>query len=119
MAVVEDGVALLNFGTTTVTGYVIEGVSETESGDDIEIQDESGDVITHLNNFNLRTTMDLSVIPKSGTATPAIGDTFTYSSATHGAGTKITILEISSQEVNKDVTRWNIKGVLFPGVSIT
>jgi hypothetical protein len=118
MASVEDGVALLSFGTTTVTGYVVESVSEPTTSEELVISDEDGQVITHINNFGVRTDVELTVIPKSGTAVPSVGDTFTYTSETHGSK-KFTITEISVESVSKDVTRWTLKGPRFPGITIT
>jgi len=118
MASVEDGVSLLAFGTVSVSGYVIENVSEPTTSESVSIQDEDGQYITDINNFGIMTSVSLSVIPKSGTAAPGIGDTFTYTSQTHGSQ-KITIKEITCTSVNKDVTRWDIKGDRFPDITIT
>ena len=119
MASVNDGIQVLSFGTTTITGYVVENISESTTSEEIEIQDEDGQFVAHINAFGVKTAVDITVIPKTTTTAPSIGDTFTYTSETHGATQKFTITELPVVSSNKDVTRWNLKGNRYPDITIT
>lgn len=118
MASVVDGVAILSFGTTTITGYVVETVRESTTSESVQIADEDGQIVTDINNFGVATSVELTVVPKSATVAPAVGDTFTYTSETHGSQ-KITVKEIEFSSANKDATRWTIRGDRYPGITIT
>lgn len=118
MASTQEGVALLAFGTTTITGYVVETVTENTTSESIQIPDEDGQIITDIHSFGIATSVELSVIPKTSTTAPAIGDTFTYTSETFGSK-KITIKEISASSAQKDVTRWTIRGDRYPDITLS
>lgn len=115
----EDGTALLQFGTVTVTGFIIEGLSESEESEDLEIFDEDGDIVTHINNYGQRRNVTVTCIPKSGTSVPSVGDTFTYTSGTNGATQKFTVLSIDAEESNRDVVRWTLTGKSFSEITLS
>lgn len=117
MAII-DGIQPLGFGTTTVAGYVVEGITEPTTSESLQISDEDGDWITDINAYAIMTEVELEVIPKVSTVAPVMGDTFTYTSKTHGAGQKITVKEISAAEVQKDVVKWSIKGSRYPAITL-
>lgn len=118
MASVNDGIAVLSFGTTTITGYIVESVGEATTGESIQIPDEDGQIIVDIHSFMVQTSTDLTVVPKDAVSAPEIGDVFAYVSETHGSQ-KITVKEITVTSVNKDVTRWAIKGDRFPDIALT
>jgi hypothetical protein len=100
--------------TRDITGYVNESTGEDETGGQLVIDDEGGDVITEITGFGLKTDVTLEVIPKSTVGTPpAVGDVFTYGAK------KITILGVSKKRIKKDVEKWTIKGDRFPGIALT
>lgn len=117
----EEGTPLLGFGTDDITGYVTQEIAEPQSGEDLTIYDYQGDPETHLSGYAIERNVTLTLIPKSGTSVPAIGDVFTYDSQTFGATQKFTVLSIDPTESNRDVPRWTISGKAFPvnGITLT
>ena len=113
-----DGVAMLGFGPNNVTGYVVEDVDEQTEGQILAIADEDGDIITELNNFGIQTSVTVQVIPKSGTAVVSIGDTWSYTSKTHGA-VKFSVQSIGAKEVIKDVVKWTCSGNRYPDIVLS
>ena len=118
MASVNEGIAVLAWGTTTVTGYIVETVQENTTSDSEQISDEDGQIISDIHSFGIRTAVTLSVVPKASTTAPAVGDTFTYTSETHGSQ-KITVKDIDFSSTNTGATRWSIRGERFPDITIT
>lgn len=115
---VEDGIALKKFGTDTVTGWIVNEITEDTSGEDTEVPDEDGDVVTHINSYGIKTVVTFDLIPKSATAIPEIGDTFTYTSGAHGAQ-KITVLSVGNKQVIKGVLKLSITGNRYPDITLT
>ncbi len=108
------GIQPLKFGTTTISGYVVETITETETGGEVLIEDEGGNYVSVIGQFARKTEVSIEVIPKTGTTTPPeVGDTFAYGSK------EITMLQsVETKEVNKDVTKWILKGLRFtPAIS--
>lgn len=119
MATQEGSTALLQFGTTTVSGYVVEGITENRSSETLTIFDEDGDARNHIHSFGEVSEVSLSVIPETGTATPSIGDTITYTSGTDGASQKFILESINSTEAQKDVVKWEMTGKKHPNITLT
>lgn len=116
MSATIRGIQPLSFGTQVTTGYVTESVTEDDSGGQVLIEDEGGDVVTEITAFGLKTEASLEVIPKTAAVRPVQGDVFAYGPT--GSQQKITVLSISAKRVKKDVEKWSIKGDRFPGVSL-
>jgi len=104
----------LSFGTTAISGYVVESTSSNQTGETAEVTDEDGDVVYQRSGFGLKTEVSLEVIPKTATTAPVPGDAFTYDGSS-----KIVIGSISIKKGNKDFEKWSITGVRFPDVTIT
>lgn len=114
----NEGVAVLSFGTTTITGYVVESVNETTGSESVLVYDEDNAVVADINTHGINTQVELTVIPKSGTTAPEPGDVFTYTSETYGSK-NISVIEVQPSSNNKDVTRWTIRGHRHPGITLT
>ena len=109
----------MQFGTTSVSGYVVETIGESRTSEDLQVFDESGEIRNHIVDFGQFSDCSIDVIPETGTATPAIGDLFTYTSATDGATQKFHILTLTSTEVQKDVVKWSITGKKHPNITLS
>ena len=107
------GLVPLSFGTTAITGYVVENISESASGETEVIYDEDGDAVIETSGFGLKTEVSLSVIPKSTATAPACGDIFTYGSA------KFVVSSVDIKKANKGVEKWELKGTKYPGISLS
>ena len=104
----------LKWGTTNISGYVVESDDETESTEQKTIEDEGGHTVTDISKFGRKTERTIEVIPASSVTTPpAAGEVFTYGAK------KIRIISIQKKRVKKDVEKWTIKGNSFPGVTLT
>ena len=108
------GIVPLSFGTTTITGYVVETTSINHSGETATIQDEDGDYVAETSGFGLKAEVSLDVIPKSTATAPAVGDIFTYDS-----DQKIVISAVDIKKGNKDYQKWSLKGTRYPGVPLS
>jgi hypothetical protein len=116
MAQVSDGTVPLKFGTTGISGWEIVSVSETESGNDIEIPDEIGDIVTHISNIGKRTEVSIELIANTGTALPVVGAVFTYTNAA-AASKAMRILTVGNVQTQGDVMRTTITGKVFAGIT--
>lgn len=114
MAQEVDGTVPLKFGTTAISGWEVVSVNEQETGQEIEILDEIGDVATHISNFGKKTVVTLEMIANTGTAMLAVGDTQAY---TNHSGTSKTarITAVGNVQTQGDVMRTTVTGVVYPG----
>ncbi len=112
MSATIRGIQPLSFGTQTITGYVNDTTSEDQSTEELVIEDELGDIITQITGFGVKHDVTIEVIPKSSVSSPAAADVFTYGAS------KIVIITISKKRVKKDVEKWTIKGMRYPGINL-
>lgn len=124
MAIQEDGVALLGFGTSSdgsenIAGYIVSEISEPTEGEVVEVADEHNHFVTSICNHGVATSVTLQVIPKSGTTAPGIGDTMSYDSQTNGAASLFIVHSIDPTEANNDVVRWTLTGRSYPNITLT
>lgn len=113
MAATIRGIQPLKFGSTAITGYVNESATDDVTSDELTIEDEIGDIITQIAGFGEKSDVTIEVIPLSAATEPAQGAIFTYGTK------KIVVLGVSKKEVKKDVVKWTIKGMRYPGVTLT
>ena len=116
MAQTVDGTAPLKFGTTGISGWEVVNVTENESGTDIEIPDEIGDIVTHISNIGKRTEVSIELVANTGTSLPVVGATFAYTNAAAASKT-IRILTVGNVQTQGDVMRTTITGKLFAGIT--
>lgn len=113
MAATIRGVQPLAWGTETITGVVVDSSTRDASTEEFVIEDEDGQIITQIVGFGEKTEYTWEIIPKSSfTSPPDKGDIFTVGSE------KSVILNISKKRVKKDVEKWTIKSVAYPGISL-
>ncbi len=113
MAATTRGTAPLKFGVTVFTGYIVTDSNRNAKTDQLLIDDEAGDPTTSITGFGLTNEITLEVIPKSGTAVPAVGSVFTYDSVEYE------ILTLDRKQVRKDVEKWSIKGWSAPTIDFS
>jgi hypothetical protein len=113
MSATIKGIQPLKFGTTTITGYIVEDYGGDVKTDELVIDNEAGDIVTQITGFGIKTEVSLSVIPLAATTGPAIDTVLTYDSKA------IRVLSCAIKQVRKDVEKWVIKGTLYPNVSVT
>lgn len=82
MATTTRGTAILKFGTYTVSGYIVNEAEVGTTGQKVIIDDETGQNVTHISNFGLEGTLNLTFIPLSGASVPAIDGIITYNGTT-------------------------------------
>lgn len=104
------GIVPLKFGTTVMSGYVVESFGEDQTTQEFIIEDEIGDVITQIGNFGIKSEVTLEVIPKESAVRPDVFDLFAY------ADKSLNILSLSIKRMKKDVEKWTIKGNVYPAV---
>lgn len=113
MAATIKGIQPLKFGTTTITGYIVEEFGDDSKTEELVIDDENGDVCTQITGFGLKEEVTLSVIPLSATTGPAVNTVIIYSAKA------IRCLSVAIKQIRKDVEKWVIKGTIYPNVSVT
>ena len=115
MAETERGIALLKFGTTTVAGYIVENRDISIEGENLEIENEIGDVVTDISGFGIRKKKSVKLIPKaSGSAQPTPGAVIEI-----GDSEKMVVKTFKTSNARKDVERWDIEGYEHPEITIT
>jgi hypothetical protein len=105
------GVQPLKFGTTTMTGFVVETYGEDQETAELVIEDEGGNIVTQITDFAVKSAVTLEVIPKTAMTRPAIASLFNYGDQA------LNILNLSIKRMKKDVEKWTIKGNVYPGVT--
>lgn len=116
MASTTDGVALKDFGTTNITGFIVVSVSETESSELIEIQDEDGQIVTTVSNYGKKKIATIELIPKSGTSIPAVGATISYTSPQDSSVTG-RIISVDQVATQNDVTKCTVTAHRYSGIT--
>ncbi len=104
----------INFGVETLTGYIIDATEDTIEGEELEVEDENGDVVAHFSGFGIRYKRTASVIPLSGTTAPAPGDSFTI-----GTSFSFIVKSIKKSRAKKDVEKWDLDGTYYANVPLT
>lgn len=115
MAETERGEELLKFGTSTVTGYIVENRDISTEGENLEIEDEIGDVATDFSGFGIRKKKSVKFIPKAtGSSEPSPGDVIEI-----GDSEKMVVKTCKKGNVRKDVERWDIEGYEHPNITLS
>lgn len=104
----EDGVALKQFGTSAITGFVVVSVSETIASEGIDIPDEDGDIITQISNYGKKHVATLELIPKNGTSVPSVGATQAWTSPNTGSSVTGRIRSVDAVTQQKDVLKCTV-----------
>ncbi len=99
MAVTVRGEAILQFGTTTITGFVVSSRERSKEVESYQVADEVGAIITDITGtaaggeMGFKTGENYMFIPKSGTAEPVPGAVFTGASSEKGIVRRVRRIE--------------------------
>lgn len=112
MATTTRGVAILKFGTYTVSGHIVNEATVSKTGQRVVIDDESGQNVTHISNFGLEGTMQLTFIPLAATTdVPDIDGVITYN------GQKGVIENVEDITVKRQARTWRLTCTFIPGIT--
>ncbi len=103
----------ISFGVETLTGYIVDATEDTIEGEELEVEDENGDVVAHFSGFGIRYKRTASVIPLTGTTAPTPGDTFTI-----GTNFSFIVKSVKKARARKDVEKWDLEGTSYPNISL-
>ena len=113
---VRGSVTLLEFGTTSISGFIVEETGFDEEGDYIPIEDDNLEIVADISAVRVEYKGRVKVIPKSGVTRPVIGEVFAYVNA--GVTRKIIVDVLRSTNVKKGAVMWDIEGHAHPNISI-
>lgn len=106
------GVAILKFGTYTVSGYIVNESEIGKSGKKEVIDNESGQNVTHISNFGLEGTMNLTFIPLAATSTiPDVDATITYN------GVSGVVDDWKKINAKRQAETWRLTCTFIPGIT--
>lgn len=104
----------ISFGVETLEGYIVDATEETIEGEELEIEDESNEVVAHISGFGIRYKRTASVIPLVGATAPSPGDSFKI-----GAAFEFIVKSVKKARARKDVEKWDLEGTWYPNVPMT
>ncbi len=113
MATTVRGTAIFKWGTYTLTTYVVNDSNIEVEGSEEMIDDESGQNVTHVTNFGLKSTGTLEVIPLSGATVPSVDAVITYNSLTYA------LVKISQKNNKRQPATWVLSLSRIPGLTYT
>lgn len=103
----------ISFGVEKLTGYIVDATEETVEGEELEVENEEGNVVAHFSGFGIRIKRTASVIPLVGTTAPSPGDTFTI-----GENFSFIVKSVKKSRARKDVEKWDLEGNFYPDVPL-
>ena len=101
----------ISFGVEKLTGYIVDATEETVEGEELEVENEDGNVVAHFSGFGIRIKRTASVIPLVGATAPSPGDTFTI-----GENFSFIVKSVKKSRARKDVEKWDLEGTYYPEV---
>lgn len=106
------GVAILKFGTYTVSGHIVNEATVSRSGQKFVLDNESGQNVTHVSNFGLEGTMALTFVPLAATTqVPDIDGVITYN------GQSGVIENVEDITVKRQPRTWRLTCTFIPGIT--
>lgn len=102
MATTVRGTAILKWGTYAVTGYLVNEANITNSGGETFIDNEDGQNVTQITNYDIKHQGTVLFIPLSGTSIPAIDSTLTYN------GVTFVVTHIEEIHAKRQVLTWRL-----------
>lgn len=101
----------ISFGVEKLEGYIVDATEETVEGEELEVENEDGEVVAHFSGFGIRYKRTASVIPLVDTVAPSPGESFTI-----GEDFSFIIKSVKKARAKKDVEKWNLEGTWYPQV---
>lgn len=103
----------ISFGVEKLEGFIVDATEETVEGEELEVEDENGDVVAHFSGYGIRYKRTASVIPLVGADVPSPGDTFKI-----GDSFQFIVKSIKKSRTRKDIEKWDLDGTYYPNVSM-
>ena len=113
MAATIRGVALLQFGTKTLTGYVVTDEELEATAESFQLEDEIGDIVTDVTDFGKKDIKTYNFVPKAAATPPAAGAIFTGPDSE-----KMIVRSIRRIRQRKMPEMWRITGEAFPAITL-
>lgn len=101
----------ISFGVEKLEGYIIDTTEDSVEGEELEIENEDGNVVAHLSGFGIKYNRTASVIPLTGTIAPNPGDSFKI-----GDSFEFIVKSVKKSRARKDVEKWDLSGTYYPEV---
>ena len=103
----------ISFGVEKLDGFIVDATEETIEGEELEVENEEGDVVAHISGFGIRYKRTASVIPLVGATAPNPGDVFKI-----GEDFAFIVKSIKKARAKKDIEKWDLDGTWYPEIPI-
>ena len=101
----------ISFGTQKLDGFIVDATEETVEGEELEVENEEGDVVAHFSGFGIRYKRTASVIPLVGAVAPNPGDEFKI-----GDNFSFIVKSVKKSRAKKDIEKWDLDGTWYPEI---
>ena len=99
------------FGVEKLEGYIVDATEDTVEGQELEVENEDGNVVAHFSGFGIKYNRTASVIPLSDASAPSPGDSFKI-----GEKFEFIVKSVKKSRARKDVEKWDLSGTYYPEV---
>lgn len=90
------------FGVEKLEGYIVDATEDTVEGQELEVENEDGNVVAHFSGFGIKYNRTASVIPLSDASAPSPGDSFKI-----GEKFEFIVKSVKKSRARKDVEKWD------------
>lgn len=99
------------FGVEKLEGYIVDATEDTVEGQELEVENEDGNIVAHFSGFGIKYNRAASVIPLSDASAPSPGDSFKI-----GEKFEFIVKSVKKSRARKDVEKWDLSGTYYPEV---
>lgn len=99
------------FGVEKLEGYIVDATEDTAEGQELEVENEDGNVVAHFSGFGIKYNRTASIIPLSDASAPSPGDSFKI-----GEKFEFIVKSVKKSRARKDVEKWDLSGTYYPEV---
>ncbi len=99
------------FGVEKLEGYIIDTTEDSIEGEELEVENEEGNVVAHFSGFGIKYNRSASVIPLSSAKAPVPGDSFKISN-----DFEFIVKSVKKSRARKDIEKWDLSGTYYPEV---
>lgn len=104
----------ISFGVEKLTGFIVDATEDNIEGEELEVEDEAGEVVAHFSGYGIKHKRTAKVIPLEDSDEPKPGDTFKI-----GDNFEFIVKTLKKARARKDVERWDLEGSFYPDVPMT
>ena len=101
----------ISFGVEKLEGFIVDATEETIEGEELEVENEEGDIVVHISGFGIRYKRTASVIPLVGAKSPIPGDEFKI-----GEDFSFIVKSVKKARAKKDIEKWDLEGTYYPEI---